>query len=85
MSLPICACGTEIPKERVEAILELTGTMPIECLNCASKKKKPIGFMVFGGEKGSRKVGAELLVLDSTSPNFKENLRLAERAHRRSR
>lgn len=57
-----------------------------DCLKCAGlNKTKPVGFWVMGGEKGARKVGGELIVLDHRNPNFKENLRQATRVVRRGR
>lgn len=79
-------CEKPIEEARVQAIMELTGRLPEECLECAKKQPKPIGFMVMSGTKGARKVAPELIVIDPrNNPRFKEQLRQAQRESKRSR
>lgn len=81
-----CSCGKPIPEARILAVLEISNQLPDTCIECANKAPKPVGFMVMSGEKGARKVGAELMVVDPrNNPNYREQLRQARRANRRSR
>jgi hypothetical protein len=80
-------CDEPVEEARIKAHLLLNGQLPDKCLKCAeATKTKMTGFMVMDGSKGSRKVGAELMILSSdNNPNYKEQLRQATRANRRSR
>jgi hypothetical protein len=80
-------CGEAIDEQRIREYLTLTGgQLPEDCRDCASKKPMPIGFMVMSGEKGARKVGAELQVIDPrNNPQYDEQLRMARRVFKRGR
>ena len=66
-------CGKKIPKERMEAMPDA-----IHCVGCAEKHgAQPHAFMVFG-----HKTASEIVIVDKKDD---EAMRLAERAHKRSR
>lgn len=64
-------CGFEIPAERLEVLPNT-----LTCVGCSTVKAK-IGFLCFNHKTG----GIPIMV----DPDDKETLRLATRAHKRSR
>ena len=83
-------CNTPIPEARIVAYLDAYGKLPEKCVKCvkAAGEQLTIGYMAMNGQHGSRKVGAELVVLDPMQPTrygFKELVRQAKRVMNRSR
>ena len=75
--LPNCEkCGKQIPAERVEACLELYGTIPTVCTAC-SNIKKHFSVQVFG-----HKTGGEAFIIPNAT---QEQIRQAKRFYRRAR
>jgi hypothetical protein len=69
-------CGNEIPLIRLEAVPDTKF-----CVRCAEKHgpQRPKGFMVATASKGTASV------LVTVDPRNKEDMRRANRAHRRER
>ena len=75
--LPNCKkCGKQISAERVEAILELHGSIPDVCTEC-SNVKKHFSVQVFG-----HKTGGEAFIIPNATD---EQIRQAKRFYRRAR
>lgn len=72
-------CDNELDQERIFALIKMNRARDKwDCTDCAAKTGiKYRGFMTMSGEHGCRKVAPELTVIDPTSPNYKENLRMA--------
>lgn len=68
-------CAKEIPAARVDFLLK-TGRQPVSCVE-HSTERAVVGFPVF-----PHKTGSQVVVIKGDD---EEGLRLAERAHQRSR
>lgn len=72
-------CDNPIPKERIEFFLDNKGGLPETCVKCSSEQKN-VGFMTY-----AHKTAGETTIVNVNLPNGREQLRQAERAHRRAR